>query len=75
MSSAEVTRRLAALLEAEGLDHEQVESGRFVVVLSGTAKLRTTVSLAVGSQALTVNAFVCRCPDENVVEVYCWLFV
>ena len=73
MSSAEVTRRLATLLQAEGLDHEQVEPGRFVVVLPGTAKLRTTVSLAVGPQALTVNAFVCRRPDENAAEVYRWL--
>lgn len=68
-----VARRLAALLEAEGLEHEEVEPGRFVVVLPGRAKLRTTVSLAVGPQALTVNAFVCRRPDENAEQVYRWL--
>jgi hypothetical protein len=44
-----------------------------VVVLPGQAKLRTTVSLAVGRQALTVNAFVCRRPDENAEQVYRWL--
>jgi hypothetical protein len=69
----EVARRLASLLEAEGLEHEQVEPGRFVVVLPGRAKLRTTVSLAVGREALVVNAFVCRQPDENAEGVYRWL--
>lgn len=73
MSAAEVVRRLADLLESEELEHEQVEPGRFVVVLPGRAKLRTTVSLAVGPQALTVNAFVCRRPDENAEQVYRWL--
>ena len=75
MSSAEVARRLVALLESEGLEHEQVEPGRFVVVLPGAAKLRTTASFAVGPQALTINAFVCRRPDENAAEVYRWLLV
>ena len=75
MSGAEVSRRLAALLDAEGLEHEEVEPGRFVVVLPGVAKLRTTVSLAVGPQALTINAFVCRRPDENATEVYRWLLM
>jgi hypothetical protein len=73
MPHREVVRRLAGILEAEGLEHEQVEPGRFVVVLPGRAKLRTTVSLAVGPQALTVNAFVCRRPDENAEQVYRWL--
>jgi hypothetical protein len=73
MPHREVTRRLAALLEAEALEHDQVEPGRFVVVLPGRNKLRTTVSLAVGPQALTINAFVCRRPDENAEEVYRWL--
>ena len=73
MSGASVTQRLAALLAAEDLEHEQVEPGRFVVVLPGQDKLRTTVSLSVGDQALTINAFVCRRPDENAEEVYRWL--
>jgi hypothetical protein len=73
MPHRDVVRRLAAMLEAEGLEHEQVEPGRFVVVLPGRAKLRTTVSLAVGRQALTVNAFVCRRPDENAEQVHRWL--
>ena len=73
MPHREVVRRLAGILAAEGLEHEQVEPGRFVVVLPGRTKLRTTVSLAIGPQALTVNAFVCRRPDENAEQVYRWL--
>jgi hypothetical protein len=68
-----VANQLAALLEAEGLEHERPEPHRFVVVLPGQAKLRTTVSMAVGPQALTINAFVARRPDENAEAVYRWL--
>jgi hypothetical protein len=70
---AVVANQLAALLEAEGLEHERPEPHRFVIVLPGQAKLRTTVSMAVGPQALTVNAFVARRPDENAEGVYRWL--
>lgn len=68
-----VANHLAELLESEGLEHERPEPHRFVVVLPGQAKLRTTVSLSVGPQALVVNAFVARRPDENAESVYRWL--
>lgn len=68
-----VATQLAELLEAEGLEHERPEPTRFVIVLPGRAKLRTTVSMAVGPQALTINAFVARRPDENAEAVYRWL--
>lgn len=68
-----VANQLAELLEAEGLEHERPEPTRFVIVLPGRAKLRTTVSMAVGPQALTINAFVARRPDENAEGVYRWL--
>ena len=71
--SSAVANNLAALLEAEGLEHERPEPHRFVVVLPGQAKLRTTVSLSVGPQALVINAFVARSPDENAEGVYRWL--
>jgi hypothetical protein len=70
---AAVANQLAELLEAEGLEHERPEPHRFVVVLPGHAKLRTTVSMAVGPQAMTINAFVARRPDENAEAVYRWL--
>lgn len=68
-----VANHLAALLEAEGLEHERPEPNRFVIVLPGQAKLRTTVSVSVGPQALVINAFVARRPDENAEGVYRWL--
>ncbi len=68
-----LAQRLADLLAREGLEHERPTPSSFVVVLPGQARLRTTVSLSVGPQALTVNAFVCRRPDENAEEVYRWL--
>jgi Putative bacterial sensory transduction regulator len=58
-------------LESSGLDWEQgARSGEFVVQLPGEAKLRTTVSLLVGDQALSASAFVVRHPDENHEAFY-----
>jgi hypothetical protein len=62
----------AALLEAE-LEFEEPQPGTFVVVLPGEHKLKTTCSLVVGAHSLSVNAFVCRRPDENFEAVYRWL--
>ena len=59
---AQVVRECLADLEVEW---EETAPGRFVVVLPGDHKLRTTVSLVLGSHRLTVNAFVVRRPDEN----------
>ena len=72
---SEMVERLRGMLRAEGLEHEEVAPGRFVVVLPGQAKLRTTVSIAVGPQAVVVNAFVCRRPDENAEKVYRWMLM
>jgi Putative bacterial sensory transduction regulator len=58
-------------LESSGLDWEQgARHGEFVVQLPGEAKLRTTVSLLVGDQALSISAFVVRRPDENHEAFY-----
>ncbi|HSN06589.1 MAG TPA: YbjN domain-containing protein [Candidatus Angelobacter sp.] len=64
---------LRAALAAQALDVEEPEPGRFVVVLSGEHKQRTTCSLVVGEHALTVQAFVARHVDENAEAVYRWL--
>ncbi len=69
----QVIDRLAALLYQEGLEHSRPAPGQFVVVLPGAAKLRTTVSLRVSDSTLSINAFVCRRPDENFEQVYRWL--
>ena len=64
---------LRAALAAQALDVEEPEPGRFVVVLPGEHKQRTTCSLVVGEYALTVQAFVARHVDENAEAVYRWL--
>jgi hypothetical protein len=68
--AVEVLRRS---LSEQGLDVEETEPGRFVVVLPGERKQRTTCSLVVGEHALTVQAFVARHVDENAEAVYRWL--
>jgi len=60
-------------LQQMDVEFEHPTPAHFVVVLPGERKLRTTVSLNVGGQSLSVNAFVARHPDENVEQVYRWL--
>jgi hypothetical protein len=64
---------LRAYLDDAGLDWEAAGEHAFAVTLPGDHKLRTTVALAVGEHALTVNAFVARHPDENHGAVHRWL--
>ncbi|MDP3972917.1 MAG: YbjN domain-containing protein [Candidatus Nanopelagicales bacterium] len=53
-----------------GLALERPEIGQWVVILPGEQKLRTTVLFALGSHAVSVNAFVIRAPDENREAFY-----
>lgn len=63
-----------AWLASSGLDWEPGARPReFVVQLPGEAKLRTTVSLLVGDQAVSASAFVVRHPDENHEAFYRWM--
>lgn len=59
-------------LEQSGVDHES-SGDVHTVVLPGTHKLRTTVSLVVGPHSLSINAFIARRPDENTAGVHEWL--
>ena len=70
VSAADVIRQV--LTENE-IDFTESEPGAFVVDLPGERKLKTTVSLTVGAQAVQVHAFVARHPDENHEAVYRWL--
>jgi hypothetical protein len=62
----------AALRSAE-VSFEQPRPGAFLAKLPGQHKLATMTWLIVGDQALHVEAFFCRQPDENHVEFYRWL--
>lgn len=55
-----------------GLPFERTENV-VVVTVPGEKKLTTTCSLSVGVNALTINAFVSRHPDENTEDVYHWI--
>lgn len=48
-------------------------SGEFVIVCPGEAKLRTTLSVLVGSRTFSASAFVLRNPDENHAGVHHFL--
>lgn len=56
-----------------GVEWEQTSDRDVIVVLPGEQKLRTTVSVSVGADTVTVNAFVIRHPDENADRVHRWL--
>jgi hypothetical protein len=65
--------RVRAYLEANDLDYDEPQPGRFSFALPGEKKLQTAVRLDVGNHALGIHAFVCRRPDENLEQVYAWL--
>lgn len=70
VAAADVIRQV--LTENE-LEFTESEPGRFSVDLPGERKLKTTVALTLGEQALSVHAFVARRPDENHEAVYRWM--
>jgi len=72
-SPARAGASIEAFLALAEIPHERPSDDLFVLTLPGFHKLRTTVSLAVGSQSVTVNAFVARHPDENEPAVHRWL--
>jgi hypothetical protein len=61
------------VLTENELDFTEPTPGVFTADLPGERKLKTTVTLTVGSHALQVHAFVARRPDENHEAVYRWL--
>jgi len=62
-----------AALKAAEVSFEEPRPGSFLVRLPGRHKLATMTWLIVGDQALNVEAFFCRQPDENHAEFYRWL--
>lgn len=60
-------------LLASDIEFDEPSDNHFVITLLGENKLKTTVSLTIGRQSVSVNAFVARKPDENVADVHAWL--
>ena len=72
----DVAPTIEQALHAAGLAFEDVTIDghrTFVVSLPGEHKQSTTLSLALGQHAVTLNAFVARHPDENEAAVHRWL--
>ena len=75
-TSAHAAGVIENALDSAGIEYERLTIDgfdTFIAVLPGTRKLKTTVSLAVGDTALSVNAFVARHPDEHADQVHRWL--
>jgi hypothetical protein len=68
-----MSETIEAALKSSEVSFEQPRPGAFLVKLPGQHKLATMTWLIVGDQALHVEAFFCRQPDENHVEFYRWL--
>lgn len=56
-----------------GLEWSEPQPGSFVVNLPGQKRLKTACWLTVGSNAVAIEAFVVRNPDENHAGVHRWL--
>ncbi|WP_432887426.1 YbjN domain-containing protein [Kribbella sp. CA-245084] len=69
VAAADVIRQVLTENEIEFTEKD----GAFTADLPGERKLKTTVTLTVGAQAVQVHAFVARHPDENHEAVYRWL--
>jgi hypothetical protein len=65
VSAADVIRQV---LTENGLDFTETTPGAFAADLPGERKLKTTVTLTVGTQAVQVHAFVARRPST----AGCW---
>jgi len=68
-----VDETIKSTLDDRELVYEHPAPGRFFVTLPGTKKLRTNCWLSAGKHALTLEAFVCRNPDEAHERVYRFL--
>ncbi|GAA0947434.1 YbjN domain-containing protein [Nonomuraea longicatena] len=73
MDGVSTRETVAAALKAAEVPFEEPRPGAFLATLPGRRKLDTMTWLVVGEQALLVEAFFCRQPDENHAEFYRFL--
>ncbi|MET9264818.1 YbjN domain-containing protein [Amycolatopsis sp. NPDC004079] len=64
---------IKSTLDSSGLEYDRRGEGRYFVTLPGTKKLQTNCWLVDGDHAFSVEAFVCRRPDERHEDVYRFL--
>lgn len=71
--TAAAARVVADYLAENDLECERFDERSFAVALPGRKRLKTACMLTVGRQALEVEAFVMRHPDERPEQVYRYL--
>jgi hypothetical protein len=64
---------IQSTLDSAELKYDKRGLGKYFVTLPGTKKLQTNVWLVIGDHAFSVEAFVCRRPDESHEDVYRFL--
>ncbi|MDT8909931.1 YbjN domain-containing protein [Amycolatopsis sp. PS_44_ISF1] len=64
---------IKSTLDDAGLQYDRRGEGKYFVTLPGTKKLQTNCWLVEGDHAFSVEAFVCRRPDEEHEAVYRFL--
>ncbi|QRP45539.1 YbjN domain-containing protein [Amycolatopsis sp. FDAARGOS 1241] len=64
---------IKSTLDAAELKYDRRGEGKYFVTLPGTKKLQTNCWLVDGDHAFSVEAFVCRRPDEKHEDVYRFL--
>ncbi|MEV0065535.1 YbjN domain-containing protein [Amycolatopsis sp. NPDC050768] len=64
---------IKSTLDAAELKYDRRGEGKYFVTLPGTKKLQTNCWLVDGDHAFSVEAFVCRRPDEAHEQVYRFL--
>jgi len=73
IDKAEVSATIREYLRSNDIEFEEIAGPTFVATLPGVKKLKTNVALAVGTHAVSISAFVARCPEENNDSVHEWL--
>jgi Putative bacterial sensory transduction regulator len=69
----DVAAVIKSTLDSMGVDYQEHGAGRIFAVLPGVKKLQTSCWLIVGDNALSIEAFVCRRPDEGHERLYRYL--
>lgn len=69
----EVVERIEAFLVDREIESHLLDGKTFVVNLPGEKRLKTAVHLHVGVDAVRIESFICRKPDEDHLKVFDYL--
>lgn len=72
-NSATAAAALRGYLQVVELEFEEPTPGTFAITVPGEHRLKTTVSIVIGTHGVSLNSFIVRNPDENHQGVYRWL--